>query len=348
MSLPRKPCSLCGGPKPPGRGLRHCATCDNPGGSTIPREQQDEAIRLYVEERLTTGQIGERLSWTGGAVAKMLRRRGVTLRSHSDRQATHPNKLTQDELDRTVELYQGGLSVAEVGRILGRNHNTIMYRLQKAGLERRPFGEALRLRRLHAISAGGGLTDRQRLALTLIEQRGPLTTSELGQEPGFGSARRVLDTMRGLERLGLVTGKQTTKGRARPMLWTRTDLRIVDLHARELAPASVGGRAPDAESLPMGPLRDYLNDWIDRERRKARFAAVSGTVAGADGSSGLAVEGVVARALGIHERRLYALLHHQETVSIQVADRILTHANRDETIFDLWPHLEPEPLEVAA
>lgn len=97
---------------------------------------------------------------------------------------------------------------------------------------------------------------------------------------------------------------------------------------------------PSEEMLPIEPLRAWIEEWIAAEERCRRLMTVTGSRRGSDGTGGLPAVRVVAEALGLIDRRLHALRYDQKEVSIPVADRLLTNAGRDVTIFDLWPHLD--------
>ena len=68
--------------------------------------------------------------------------------------------------------------------------------------------------------------------------------------------------------------------------------------------------------LPIAPLREWLNDVLDHE-----FAGE---------------EAALAAWLGVHERRLYAWLHEQHFVQLDVVDRALCHAGMPHKLAQFW------------
>jgi lambda repressor-like predicted transcriptional regulator len=336
----RAGCRSCGGPKPAGRGRQKCDNCDRI--ILMPRDVQDEVIRLYVDERLSLREVGERLYWSLNAVRNVLMFRGVRVRSRGEslRLSSHnPRRLTQDELDRTAELYLSGLSLAQVAERLGLALDTIRRRLVRAGVTIRTPAEGLELRRYYEV-AHGGLTELQARMLRLVEAQPGLTTSAAARHLSLSDTTSSKSTLDKLRRMRLVSGRRAGLGAGggRPCRWYRTRLPVRDVLLRAIEPRSCGP-AKDDDNLPIAPLRDWLNEWIEREKRKVRFMAVAGAEKDTDGSGGLPASRVVADALDIESRRLFALRFDQDRVSFSVADRLLTRADRGVRVEDLWPEL---------
>lgn len=341
----RKPCSACGGEKPPGR--RH-ATCGNcPPRVIAPEEVQQEMVRLYVDEGMSMDAIGERLFYAESTVKRTLKFRGVPSRPPGQRPGV-TRRLSDDVLNRTVELYQGGMSIREVAAIFGVAMSTVHDRLRTAGVPRRSVGDGNHVLRLHR-AARGEFTDRQAQALAILEQptSAPITTTSVARAMRV-PARTAWKALSDLERLGLAKGgPRATREHGcgavmgGPRIWSRTDLAVEDVLQQALAPR-LGGKPKAEDLLPVGPLRDWLNDWVAREDRRAEFMRVTSE----DGKD--AVMSVVAQACGVSDRRLSALRFEQRSVSVSLADRILTNAGRGVGLSDLWPDRFPDSEVVAA
>lgn len=311
-------------------------------GMFVPDDVQDEMVRMYVEDGLSLREIGRRTYWTKTTVTRVLASRRVTLRPKGG--FAGQGQLSQDELDRVVELYHGGLTATEIGRQIGRSRSAVCERLRSAGVNPRSRAHRNRIRRAQSL-ASGELTERQRPILRLVEAAGDAgtTTPEIAERLG-ANRHAITLALYQLESYGLVKCRR----HKRPYRWTRSNVALHEVVERTLWPALAAGKPRAEDALPIGPLRDWLERWIAEEERKVRFMAVTGVDEGADGSGGLVSVGAVARALGIKERRLWALRHEQEVVSFALADRLLTNASRGERLEDLWPHLAIDDEPVAA
>ena len=53
-------------------------------------------------------------------------------------------KTTKEEVEKMCRLYQEGLSCTVIGRIMGRNHKTVLWWLKKKGIARRKPQDYLR------------------------------------------------------------------------------------------------------------------------------------------------------------------------------------------------------------
>jgi IS30 family transposase len=63
-----------------------------------------------------------------GTVLRLLREPGVPLRNQ---------RMTPTEIEKAIQLYEAGNSLAAVGTKLGYNHGTIWRALKRAGVARR-------------------------------------------------------------------------------------------------------------------------------------------------------------------------------------------------------------------
>jgi AraC-like DNA-binding protein len=339
----RTPCTFCGGEKP--RGRRH-ASCGNCGTHTfMPVETQDLAIRLYQTENLSLEEVGARLAWSESAVRKVFVMRGIARKRPVGTHRQRAHALTRDDLDRTVELYMSGLTAAEVAAQIGRAQSTVTRRLQLAGVTPRPKAESHALAHIAKVArhGTGALTDRQVRAIEYLEANGPTVTARLAQYAGAPRSS-MLRLMNSLAGLGLVSGTRGDVGHGHPVVWRRTELPIRDVLDRALEPHR--GRPKDEELLPIGPFRDWLEQIIAREERKARFGAIAAR--GNDGEPNVHFIAAVARRLGISDRRLHVFRFEQNSISLATADKVLTYAGTGDSLEDLWPHLAHDDLELAA
>ncbi|MEW6477431.1 MAG: hypothetical protein AB1679_34700 [Actinomycetota bacterium] len=255
----------------------------------------DGLRRLYVEERLSLAEIGERAGCSRAAVGKRLRQAGITARPRGGRARPLDES---DVADRLRDLYvERGLSVLEVARRLGRSRDWVIARLDRYGLPRRgwqkkprPALPAARLRRLwvderrsvpevaehfgvpadwvraelarHAIRRPRrpprGLTPLTATVLEDLYVRRGLTAAQIAGRVG-GSPTRVVDA---LERAGI---PRRPRGRRPDLPELSRDLLVelyVDqgLSSRAIA-ARVGGsdqRVLDAlhrHGIPVRPRR---------------------------------------------------------------------------------------------
>jgi DNA-binding CsgD family transcriptional regulator len=108
--------------------------------------ERAQLVELY-ESGKTITEISKEMYLSRSSVHAYLKRDGVKMRpqgQHKGQQGRHfPGHKA---MDRTVALYQSGLSSNEVGEILGITHSTVCYRLALAGVPTRSRSEALRIR----------------------------------------------------------------------------------------------------------------------------------------------------------------------------------------------------------
>jgi DNA-binding CsgD family transcriptional regulator len=87
----------------------------------------DELVLAY-ESGLTVYELAKRFKCHRTTVSGHLRARRVVMRL---------KPMTEEDVDRAVELYESGLSFVKVGDRLGRDGETIRQRLIERGVERR-------------------------------------------------------------------------------------------------------------------------------------------------------------------------------------------------------------------
>jgi transposase len=329
----RKPCRGCGGPKPPR--IRFCGNCGNPGTS-IPEDVRREMARLYLEEGLSTSEVGKALFWAESTVQRVLHLDGVPLRPKTTRPRVYANAIPQDELDRVAELYLSGMSISQVSEATGVSRSAIRSRLLRAGVPTRGRRESQRLLHIRALEQGrSALTARQDATLAIVERAAPgrVRTPEIARQlrlPGR-TARPVL---RRLETLGLVRPRRVWDGSRTILEWKRTDVAVVDVLREATRPRISSGRSD--QQIDISPLRDWVADLLARERRAFMFEAIwSGPDGGRPENDSEPIARTVAR-LGIDPRVLYRIMNESRTISVGKADAILAHADGPR-LADLWP-----------
>ena len=87
-----------------------------------------EIKKLYIEEGLSTNQIGEKLGTNGRTISTRLKKQGIKVRDKRIR-----NDLDNEEIKK---LYiEEGLSAYQIGKKLGASYPTIKNKLKKQGIK---------------------------------------------------------------------------------------------------------------------------------------------------------------------------------------------------------------------
>lgn len=303
-------------------------------------EMQREMVRLYTVEDLPARAIGRRMFWSEGVVRKVLRSHGVQIRRRgADVPDANPWKRYTTEQEQSVcEAYRSGLSTDEIARRMDGSATTIRAILRRNDVCIRSKKEACRLGRIRAVAHDNALTASQQRTLVFLDDRGSYSTTRIARLTG----RTVMDTSRTLKqlaRLGLVSMDGIGAGRGRPRTWSRTGLAL-----RDVLDAQVNARVNRGNGdtmLPVGPFRDWVEGLIADARREAIHLAVTSTPrhGGSNGSDGIPAITTVAAMLGLSERRVWALTHEQDHVSLTIADRALQNYPGPVRLWDLWPEL---------
>lgn len=110
----------------------------------IDLETQEQIIGLYARG-LSATQVAAELFVSRTSVLNVLRDNGIRRRPRGGGIYAGRQRLSTDEMLRTAELYGRGLSLTEVGHILGIRHSAVLRRLQRYGVPRRSDSEALKL-----------------------------------------------------------------------------------------------------------------------------------------------------------------------------------------------------------
>lgn len=297
-----------------------------------------EIIRLYTDEALSTRQVAARVYVSASTVSATLVAADVPRRPRSSCWEYRNDGLTEDQLDEVLELYQAGRTTEEIGGALGVHRTTVARRLRQARAPVRSHSEAIKLHHWSAIASRGtdGLTARQASVLHAVEVKGLETSTEVGRAVDL-SQRAARATLYQLEHYGLVKGSKRVSNGGRYRIWTRTDLALRDVIDAVLT--TDVNRNTDETWLPIAPLREWLKGLVEREREIARFQAVSGYAEDGDGTGAARTTSAVCFRLRLDHRRLYALLHEQQSVTISLADRLLLLAGDGTRLGDLWPEL---------
>jgi len=98
----------------------------------VSREKDQEIVRLYVEEKLTQSEIGERVGYTQSGVGVVLRRNGVVCKDprHID--------WPKDDMKRWYE--EDGMTVEAIAHRLGRHRVVTNKVLRRIGCSMRSRG----------------------------------------------------------------------------------------------------------------------------------------------------------------------------------------------------------------
>lgn len=106
----------------------------------------DQIIQLY-EVGWRVSEIANIIDFCESAIYRALRRNQIELRPQSDDfyRVRKVTRLSDEEIELTRRLYESGLSLREVGSILGRGQQAIRHRLEIAGVSIRSRSEGLHL-----------------------------------------------------------------------------------------------------------------------------------------------------------------------------------------------------------
>lgn len=129
----------------------------------LPDAVEEEIVRLY-RSGLSRRQVGARVHVHAGTVSRVLGRRNLPMRPQGGPNRTD-HRLPHSEFQRTVRLYEAGMSTSQVARAVGRTPNAVRCRLKEAGVQFRERGEGNRLRRRtepfgSQLRTNGGATSR--------------------------------------------------------------------------------------------------------------------------------------------------------------------------------------------
>jgi len=312
-------------------------------GATVPAETQREIVRLYQSGE-SMDAVAARVYWSAATVHAILANHGVPSRHGG----SNGFRLHEDELFRTVELYQSGKSIREVAEEVGLTYSAVHERLRRAGVQPRSPGRSRQVRRAAQVARDeAALTDRQATLLRILTDALPdhVTTADAAKMLGVPT-RYTRNALRQLEAFGLVTTARRGKW---TLVWTRTSLPITDVLDAAL---DIRNRSALNDAwLPVGPFREWVEGLLARERRASLHVlaprgqgapyrpAVRHSTPGHGGGMDEGAHRVAAR-LGLTPRRLYAVLHEQATVGLSVADRAITGSGEPVRLEDLWPWLE--------
>src|ERR1700682_45731 len=95
------------------------------------RENQDEVVRLYVEEMMCCRAIGAKFGVCGGTVQNFLKSRGISLKDA---------RIVDWPIAEMIRRYEAGETVEDLGRWLGRSGKVVNKVLLKNGCKMRRRG----------------------------------------------------------------------------------------------------------------------------------------------------------------------------------------------------------------
>lgn len=144
------------------------------------RPDSEELHRLYVEDRMTTVQIGEMLNVTKTTISNWLHLYGIDVRTGSDKypvkpRPKHKNRPTDEELRR---LYiEESMSIPQLSAMFGCSISSAHRWLESANIERRSAAET----RLKGIRR---LTPDELYQMYVVDM---MDTVEIAKEHGVGA-----------------------------------------------------------------------------------------------------------------------------------------------------------------
>jgi AraC-like DNA-binding protein len=301
----------------------------------VPAETRSEIVRLYTVEGLAIARIAKIVFWAYATVRKVLLEEGVELRPRGI--PVGHQRLTQEQVDQTIDLYMQGLSLEQVGERLGIAENAVRNRLAKVAGACRNRADGIKIARRFEFEQHGedGLTARQRVLFTALTDALPAAVPTVKLAVRLGAPTRATrEVLEQLEAFGLVRRLPRHHHRIE---WRRTDLAAKDVLRAALAPPVVAAPPAGEEWLPVEPIAAWLAGLIANERRKT-MRAIKDLRDDTHGSAEEG-EGVVALRLGISARHLYRLMHEQKRIPLGTADALLIRSGEMVTLEDLWPHL---------
>lgn len=108
-------------------------------------DEQENQMVTYYRAGWSLSEIERLMGIPQTTVRSILKRRKVELRPVGSSGYQKVSVLSNSEIERTAELYQSGLSLGEVGKIVGRAQGSVRWRLRLAGVPIRSRSEAGRL-----------------------------------------------------------------------------------------------------------------------------------------------------------------------------------------------------------
>lgn len=100
------------------------------------------AVEMYVDERKPMGDIAEAFDCSIPSVRQRFVEHGVPIRHHNDTKRGVPQWWRNEiDIDRAIELYESGLTLAEVGEEFGVSYSVVAHRMEEQGYKRRSVNE---------------------------------------------------------------------------------------------------------------------------------------------------------------------------------------------------------------
>lgn len=269
--------------------------------TTLDRQLVLDALALY-DAGYPPLQIAKRLTVGRTTVIGWRRQSGLPQNGTRDGMP----RLSAGEIERTVALYEEGLSVEEVAERVGRSYSATHDRLVGAGVTLRPHGIPAGTRR--ATVPEGFVSTVQAAETMGITREHACRLAASGEIPG---ARKVASTITNGPRMVWAIPRQYAEDRrvvrlqlvqkpAGPCPGTPSSVRLV--------------KGRQDRRLPAGPLVE----WVQRQPHD---------------------ETTLAELSGVPQRRLYAIREgEQKTVTLWTADRLLTASRA--RLEDVWPDID--------
>lgn len=102
----------------------------------------DRAVEMYVDEKKSMRDIAGEFDCSPPAIRRRLIDAGVKPRHHNDTKRGVPQWWRNEiDIDRAVELYESGMTLAEVGDEFGVKYSVIAHRMDERGYKRRSVND---------------------------------------------------------------------------------------------------------------------------------------------------------------------------------------------------------------
>ncbi len=124
----------------------------------ITKSQENEIIKLYVEENKSSKEISEVIGVSSSSVLRVLKRNNIETRSKAP--VRIPNKFNEEKEKEIVRLYtEENKSTLEIANIFGTYNTSIRRVLERNNVKIRSYSEAQRFVALEDISLKEGTPD---------------------------------------------------------------------------------------------------------------------------------------------------------------------------------------------
>lgn len=290
----------------------------------VPADTQAHMEELY-QTGLSIREVAQATYWSVSTVHKVLTARGVQTRP---RGGIEHQRLADQEIQLTIELYESGLTMQQVADRLGRSRTSIQARLRRYGSKPRSHMENVQVR-LSSEAPGWGCMRAQ--TLRMLREHGPMTNGQLYRLVG----RDHNNTWRDLQALVRYGAVAVDREGRHPVYRYVGEVR---------EPRKPRGRFSD-ELLPIGPFREWVRNLMDRLVREESFVGAEGVHRELGGRTG---SQLVAEKLGVSSRVVWRWLYESREIGVESADAALVASREAVFLWDLWPERFGDDEQAAA